>query len=166
MRASLVDPLTAAGHDTDNIAIEEVAAIRYSGQSYAIEIVDPSFDDPDDLGRAFLDRHDTLYGFATDEPWELVTVRQRASVPRTDHGTGISIPTGGGRPPVKTAACTFAAGQTIDVPRFDRATVAANQAIAGPAIVEDAWSTVVIPPGAALTADRAGNLVIETGADR
>ena len=59
-----------------------------------------------------------------------------------------------------------AAGEAVDVPRFDRATVAADDAIAGPAIVEDAWSTVVIPPGAVLTPDGAGNLVIETGADR
>jgi len=165
MRTSLVAPLSAAGHGVNDIDIEEVAAVRYSGQSYAIEIVDPAFDDPEQLGCAFLDRHEKLYGFTTDEPWELVSVRQRASVQRPDDGTAAADTKGQGGPPLKTTTCAFAPGQTIEVPRFDRATVAADEPIAGPAIVEDTWSTVVVPPGAVLTPDGAGNLVIETGAE-
>ncbi len=164
MRASLLAPLTAAGHGADDIVVETVAALRYSGQSYAIEIVDPAFDDLEDLGRAFLHCHEKLYGFATDEPWELVSIRQRASVPRADDATGAVKRPGRGGPPLKTTTCVFTAGHTVDVPRFDRATIAAGEPIAGPAIVEDAWSTVIVPPGAVLTPDDRGHLVIEAGA--
>ena len=37
--------------------------------------------------------------------------------------------------------------------------------IAGPAVVEDAWSTVVVPPGATLVADEAGHLHVATGVE-
>jgi N-methylhydantoinase A len=36
-----------------------------------------------------------------------------------------------------------------------------GQRFDGPAVVEDAWSTVVVPPGAALTVDARGHLHIE-----
>ncbi|MCC6193062.1 MAG: hydantoinase/oxoprolinase family protein, partial [Burkholderiales bacterium] len=82
LRSRLCAPLVAAGYRPADIAVEEVAAIRYRGQSYAIEIDNPSFDDPARLSRAFFDKHERLYGFATDEPWELVAIRQRASIAR------------------------------------------------------------------------------------
>ena len=49
-------------------------------------------------------------------------------------------------------------------PRYDRASVGAGWPLEGPVIVDDAWSTVVVPPGATLSADDAGHLHIATGA--
>ena len=93
------------------------------------------------LGRAFLDLHnEALYGFATDEPWELVSVRQRASVPRgaeADHGreprtaeaAGTAAPVTENRrlhwlPPAPMPVATL--------PRFDRDTVAGRPERASP----------------------------------
>ena len=163
LRSRLAAPLEAAGHGEDEMKVEEVASVRYSGQSYAIEIPDPAYDDPARLGADFLDRHKKLYGFATDEPWELVAIRQRVSIPRSHEEYG-SAAQGGGADPVKTTPCTFGAGEAIPTPRYDRAGLDADRAISGPAIVEDAWSTVVLPPGATLTPDRDGHLHIEAGA--
>ncbi len=163
LRARLVAPLSAAGHGEDEMRMEEVASVRYSGQSYAIEIPDPAYDDPARLGADFLDRHEKLYGFATGEPWELVAIRQRVSIPRSREEYG-SAAQGGGAGPVKTTPCTFGAGKAISTPRYDRAGLEVDRAISGPAIVEDDWSTVVLPPGASLTPDRDGHLHIEAGA--
>lgn len=162
LRARLMAPLEAAGHGENEMKVEEVASVRYSGQSYAIEIPDPAYDDPARLGADFLDRHEKLYGFATDELWELVAIRQRVSIPRSPAAYG-STAQGGGAAPVKTTPCTFQAGEAIPTPRYDRAGLEADRAISGPAIIEDAWSTVILPPGASLTPDRDGNLHIETG---
>ncbi len=162
LRARLMAPLEAAGHGENEMKVEEVASVRYSGQSYAIEIPDPAYDDPARLRADFLDRHEKLYGFATDEPWELVAIRQRVSIPRSRAEYG-STAQGGGAGPVKTTPCTFQAGEAIPTPRYDRAGLEADRAISGPAIIEDAWSTVILPPGASLTPDRDGNLHIETG---
>ena len=163
LRSRLAAPLTAAGYGEGDMKMEEVASVRYSGQSYAIEIPDPAFGDPVRLGQDFLDRHEKLYGFATDEPWELVAIRQRVSIPRS-HDNSRAVQAGGGADPTKTAPCIFAAGGAIATPRYDRAGLKAGIVISGPAIIEDDWSTVILPPGAVLTPDGQGNLHIETGA--
>ncbi|MCK4869226.1 MAG: hydantoinase/oxoprolinase family protein, partial [Alphaproteobacteria bacterium] len=86
----------------------------------------------------------------------------RVSIPRSRAEYGSAIQ-GGGAGPVKTTPCTFQAGEAIPTQRYDRAGLDADRAISGPAIIEDAWSTVILPPGASLTPDRDGHLHIETG---
>ena len=199
LEARLVAPLAAAGHEAGEIAVEEVAAIRYRGQSYAVEIPDPPFEDAARMGERFFERHLRLYGFATEEPWEMVSIRARAFAPRSrDRGAplrdqGVPIrdqrtPVGDrsapdrdrgasgrnqGAPrddrprapaPIRSLPCTFVAGEQRMTPRHDRAALVAGRPLAGPVIVEDAWSTTVVPPGATLTPDRAGHLHIDTGA--
>jgi len=163
LRARLAAPLLAAGHGEDEMRVEEVASVRYSGQSYAIEIPGPAYGDPARLGADFLERHEKLYGFATDEPWELVAIRQRVFVPRPLSDSR-SAPAGGGAGPTGTAPCSFGEGEAIPTPRHGRAGLQPDRAISGPAIIEDEWSTVVLPPGATLTPDGEGHLHIDTGA--
>ena len=167
LKSRLAAPLVAAGCREGEV--EEVAAIRYRGQSYAIEIAGAPFDDPRRLTRAFLDRHGALYGFATDEPWELVSIRLRVSAPRADGTLPPAVAGSTGTPGEATAGrtlpCTFDAGGPVPTPRHARAGLAAGRALAGPAVVEDEWSTVVVPPGATLVPDEAGHLHIATGVE-
>ena len=164
LKSRLAAPLVAAGCGDDEMEIEEVAAIRYRGQSYAIEIADAPLDDPDRLNRDFLDRHRALYGFATEEPWELVSIRLRVSAPRTN-GEHRPMPSGSTGQPIPGTAlpCTFDARGPTATPRVARSGLTAVRTLAGPLVVEDAWSTVVVPPGATLTSDDAGHLHIDTG---
>jgi N-methylhydantoinase A len=163
LRARLEAPILAAGHERADTLVEEVAAVRYSGQSYAIEIEAPAFDDPAALGEAFRRLHQTLYGFATEEPWELVAIRQRVSLPRRGALGGQEVATAGGAAPIKTGPCLFAMVGEVAAPRYDRAALPDGAAIEGPAVIEDAWSTVVVPPGARLTRNAAGGLLIDVG---
>ena len=164
LRATLAAPLCAAGHEDRALAVEEVAMVRYSGQSYAIEIADAALDDPAALGRAFKERHRVLYGFATEEPWELVSIRMRVSVPRNGEAPCSAAKTNEAPSPIKTLPAVFESGEPVPTPRYDRAGLGPGSALEGPVIVDDAWSTVVVPPGATLTADDAGHLHIATGA--
>ena len=164
LRATLAAPLTAAGHEDSALAVEEVAMVRYSGQSYAIEIADAALDDPAALGRAFKDRHRVLYGFATEEPWELVSIRMRVSAPRNGAFHSPAAKTNEAPVPTTTLPAVFESGEPVPTPRYDRAGLGPGSALDGPIIVDDAWSTVVVPPGATLTADDAGHLHIATGA--
>jgi len=156
--------LEDAGLESGRIAIAEVAAVRYRGQSYAIEIHDPAFNDSGRLGEAFRRLHEKLYGFATKEPWELVSVRMTASVPR---GAILDEPAaagyGAGTKAFRVAPCIFDGSGPLDTPRFERSTLLPGQRIVGPLIVEDAHSTVVVPPGASLSPDQSGNLLIDAG---
>lgn len=159
----LAAPLIAAGIKEGDICIDEVAAVRYRGQSYAIEIADPEFDNLESLGRKFLDLHEKLYGFATDEPWELVSIRQRVSLPQSNDDGLVQTEPGERTEASDPDPCIFDAKGPVPTPRFDRACLVSGEKLAGPAIVEDAFSTVIVPPGANLTADAHGHLHIEVG---
>jgi len=163
LRARMAAPLIAAGHGADGLKTETVAGVRYSGQSYAVEIPAPPLDDPSALGRAFRGLHERLYGFATDERWELVGLRLTVSVPRPADVAFAPDQASGGDTAPRTADCVFGPDGPVATPRLGRTTLAAAQRVDGPAIVEDEWSTVVLPPGAALRADDRGHLHIDVG---
>jgi N-methylhydantoinase A len=149
---------------TDNRLIsEETALIRYRGQSYTVEIESPALRDPAALAKQFRDAHETLYGFATDEPWQLVAVRIRFSVPRSDSfavadGKNTTKPH-----PHKQTDCWFTPCSPVATPRYDRAELVPGHVLSGPSIIEDQWSTTVLPPGADLSVDDARHLHIDVG---
>ena len=164
LRARLTAPLAAAGHGADEIRFENVASVRYGGQSYAVEIFDPDFADPTDLGRRFRERHERLYGFATDESWELVALRMRAYAPqRTNDVFGMAAaPAAGASEPV-AGTCVFDRSGPVATPRYERSRLAPGKTVRGPAVIADAFSTVVVPPGATLTPDQRGHLFLNVG---
>jgi N-methylhydantoinase A len=141
---------------------QEVAALRYSGQSYAVEIHDPALHDPAALGQQFMERHEALYGFATEEPWELVSLRVSLSAPRAGKPEPQAAEATTVAPHSETP-CWFDSAESVATPRYDREALGAGTVLTGPAIVEDDWSTVVLPPGATLEADAAGHLHIDAG---
>lgn len=162
LQARLAAPLLAAGYAEDELRVEQAAAVRYRGQSYSVEILDPNLADVGDLGRRFFDRHRLLYGFATDEPWELVAIRMRVWAPRKGNNGAARRPGGRGEPLISVDRCVFERGE-LETPRLDRSCVPIGRPIAGPAIIEDAFSTVVVPPGATLTPDQNGHLLMKVG---
>ena len=56
----------------------------------------------------------------------------------------------------------FAGVGEVALPRYDRGALAPSDAVAGPALIEDEWSTTLVYPGQRCVADRLGNLIIET----
>ncbi|MFV2001848.1 MAG: hydantoinase/oxoprolinase family protein [Paracoccaceae bacterium] len=159
----LAQPLAAAGLGIGEIVINQIALLRYRGQSYSIEIADPGFDDPEALGLEFQKQHQALYGFATDEPWELVAVRMTASVPRSETHDRKSVAKPGAGGACRSGVCVFDGTGAIQTPRYARDALVPEKPLRGPLVVEDAFSTVVVPPGARLTPDQHGNLVIDIG---
>ena len=51
----------------------------------------------------------------------------------------------------------------MPTPRYARESLGESTKLAGPAIVEDDWSTAVLQPGAGLDVDGHGHLHIEVG---
>jgi N-methylhydantoinase A len=166
IRSELRDGLSVhfAGTDRDNCTVDEFAAIRYRGQSYAVEVTEPALADVQRLGEQFRTRHETLYGFATDEPWELVTLRitltaTRRARPKLTGGEHAHLDGKSAR----TIMCWFDASGPRETRRLSRDGLHEGSIVHGPAIVEDAWSTVVLPPGATLDVDGFGHLHIDVG---
>ena len=105
--------------------------------------------------------HRQLYGHGDpDGPVEVVTARCRgtAAVDRPrwpawgvrEHGR-----------PRTTRPVHFRDLGAVDTPVLDRGSLAAGQAVSGPAIVEEWTTTIVVPPGWRAVVDDLANLVME-----
>ena len=167
--ADLAAALTEAGHPHDTLRVDHVAGIRYGGQSYETAIAEPVFGDPDELGRQFDRAHRALYGYATGEPWELVSVRTEISAPEREPDPP-SASTGRDDDISRDARLgsrrvTFESGESHEVAVLDRSRLAVGIVMPGPLVVEDAWSTVIVPPGDTITADAAGHLLLRVRID-
>src|SRR5579862_4825758 len=145
--------------DRDEHEIDDVALVRYAGQSYSVEVPYDFPDDVETLARDFRALHAQLYGFATDEPWEIESIRVTATSctkpldvrpPRSSHRGRAS--------PASISRCWFDAAKPIETPRYRRDALPPDAHIDGPGIVEDAWSTVLVPPGAKLACTDGGHL--------
>ncbi len=163
MYERLARPLTAAGHALDSLQARHVALIRYAGQSDTVEVSFTPPADRDTLDTQFKAHHQRLYGFMTDEPWELETLRLTVSA---STGNDINVPVTTVAPATVVTPqteCWFDRDRPVATPRYQRETLTAQQKIEGPAIIEDQWSTTVVPPGATAWSDLSGHIHINTG---
>jgi N-methylhydantoinase A len=107
------------------------------------------------------------YGFASEtERAEIVSLR--CSVNGMMAKPQLSrINVGGAQPPDRALRTKrpvyFTDHGFLDTPTYDRAQLAANNRIDGPALIEEYASTTVVLPGDALTVDAYGNLIITVG---
>ena len=154
------DPLLANGVDPQGIRIEHVALMRYAAQSDATAVPYTAPLDVAALQRAFHDRHRQLYGYATAEPCVIEALRVQARKPSTIRS--IRPRPSDSRRPDKTRLCTFDAGGAIPTRILDRETLGGE--IVGPAIIVDAWSTIVVPPRWHARPDEAGNIFLDNPA--
>ncbi len=161
LMARLASPLEASGHAAPEVT--EVAAVRYSGQSYAVEVATPALASPQRLGEQFRARHETLYGFATDEPWELVSLRLTLSAQKGPRPNAHVAKNPGDSASTGSDACWFDDTAPVPTPRYARDALGNGSRLQGPAVIEDEWSTVVLPPGSTLSVDGSGHLHIDVG---
>jgi N-methylhydantoinase A len=140
-----------------------LAFMRYLGQSYAIEVPCTPDSSRDDLRADFWRRHEALYGYHTEEPWEIQSLRVTAQM----DAPGVSFPrlTPSDLPPrtLATVRCTFASG-TAYTPIYQRQQLAPGPVLDGPLIVIDETSTTVVPPGCTLSVASPGHLLIDVRA--
>lgn len=87
------------------------------------------------------------------------SLRMRASVPRRTRFGSVSVAAAAPQP-LSVGPCWFEPAAPHPTPRFDRDQLPPGWRLAGPAIVEDAWSTIVVPPGWTVAADAMGHLRI------
>ena len=159
--------IEAEGISKDAIAIQFVADVRYFGEGHEVHV-----EIPEGLsGQAMLDFmweefhkvHDSTFGFnyRGQQDVELVNLRVRA-VGRQSRPQIKAIESARSEAaPFGERKVYWRATGWIDVPLFRRSELALNQHIAGPAIIEEYGSTIVMPPGWALHTDRYRNLILE-----
>jgi N-methylhydantoinase A len=161
LEAQCLRPILDEGIAAGRVALLRSVDLRYSGQNYELEVAWQA--DAGALRRAFEERHRQLYGYATGESVECVNLRVSARVASAEPPAG-AVSTAGRAAPGGRQHAWFSETGQVEMPRYDRGALPAGAVVAGPALVEDDWSTTVIYPGQRGAADALGDLVIETGA--
>ncbi|MGH7318128.1 MAG: hydantoinase/oxoprolinase family protein, partial [Candidatus Rokuibacteriota bacterium] len=151
-------PLLTEGHPPDAIRLGRSVDVRYVGQNYELEV--PWRGDGGALREDFRALHQRLYAYATGDAMECVNLRVRAFVEAAVPDL-TAWPSGSGGGPRGEYRASFPESGETALPVYRRLDLAPEQAIKGPALVEDPWATALIYPGQTGVLDRFGNLVIE-----
>jgi len=155
--------LVAEGFAADAIRISTLVDVRYAGQAFELTVPVGSVAVPEiaAIERSFHDEHQRTYGHkAEGEPVELVAIRVVASVP----AVGLPDRLAGRRVPPsqlegRRKAYFGTESGLIDMPILSRGALS-GRTLAGPLVVEEYDSTVLIPPGASATVDAKNNILI------
>jgi len=157
--------LRSEGYPDDRVRLEVGCDLRYAGQASELTIPLPGgrFDAAalPPLRDAFDAEYRATYGASTDEALELVNLRLVATGLRPDRLDFRAVrvaASGAETKPSRRPVSFVRGGEPLDTPVVPRQ--ALEGTLRGPAIVESYDSTIVLPPGAAATADAAGNLLI------
>ena len=166
MEAEASTSFRAHGIEAKDVVLKRTADMRYVGQFHEVEAEMPN----GKLGRQAADaaadffarKHEELYTFAM--PWkavEILTLRLKASTPNAPFALP-QVAQGGADPAAalkRQRSCRFN-GRDVDTPIYDGEKVVAGNVIAGPAIIEETTTTVVIPVTFVCSADKYKNYVL------
>ena len=162
--ARAVIDATLTGHA--KVTVERAGDLRFVGQGF--ELVTPlpagpySGNSAAALRKAFLGEYRRIFGrIPPVGEIEIINIRVAVSAPV---GRG-ALKVAGGKSPaaaIKGRRKTWLAGRGafVDTPVYDRYRLAVGAGVKGPAIIEEASTTLVMPPKAVATIDRSGNLSV------
>lgn len=159
--------LLGYGFDPSAIELLYRVEVRYAGQEHTVTVrVDPQWiEDPVALAAGirdgFVENHQRLYGHgSSDAPLEVVTARCRGIgrvTPPPWPAHRVERPS----EPIGVRSVYFRqAGDWVDTPIFDREALGVDQRVAGPAIMEEWTSTIIVPPGWSAVVDGFGDLLL------
>jgi N-methylhydantoinase A len=157
--------LAADGFPPASMRLQASLDMRYVGQAFELSVpFDAGLVSMKDVDRAFYAAHEARYAHATADPAEIVSLRVSA------YGVGAkpALP----RAPASGSAAAACVGERAvwfgeaptPTPVYARAGLPAGATVDGPALVEEAGTTTVVPRGFGLRVDAHGNLILERGA--
>jgi N-methylhydantoinase A/oxoprolinase/acetone carboxylase beta subunit len=165
------DRMREEGVPVAGVQVGYAADMRYVGQAYELEVrvaAPVTRASIPEIVAAFHAAHERVYGYArTQQPVEFVNFRavhtfplpRPALRPRAAGGSSL------GDARVGERRAHFAPGGFVATAIYDRARLPSGARVVGPAIVEQADTTTVIPPRYSALVDASGNLrVARTGA--
>ncbi len=154
------------GFKAGSVQCSRHADMRYVGQSYEIAVTLPDRREDLVVGTVarFHELHQALYGHASpDTAVEFVNLRvvHRHPTSKPDLAGGpeaeAALPLAAGTRPVH-----FGGGEDyVTTPIYDRQELLPGVALAGPLVVEQADTTLVVHPGQRLVVDRGRNIIVE-----
>lgn len=159
MQHEAADGFAALGVKPKDGKFHRTCEVRYIGQYHEVEVDMPDGDlqaaDIDTAIQAFHDRHKEMYTF--NMLWkgvEFLTFRVRATTPKkpirmkSNEFAGVD-----GSAAIKGHRKAWFDGKSQDTPVYDGVKLAAGNEFDGPAIIEEATTTIVVPSSYRCTVD-------------
>jgi N-methylhydantoinase A len=157
-----LDRLAHEGVAASEIVLQRTIDMMYQGQWRSLAIAAPSpIRAMTDLVEAFHRSHQREYNYRRDDaPVSLFRLNLKAVgvVPKAE--LAIHEATGATPRPVSRRPVWFEADSSIETPVYERTDLPAGLKLAGPAVVEQVDSTVLIPPGTTAEVDQYLNIII------
>jgi N-methylhydantoinase A len=144
------------------------AQMCYPGQNFDMSVPVPegvALDEPGllDLAERFHDQHETERGFCFRSQQPVVRgvrVIARGHTPKPDHFAETGAVSDAEQARTRTRDAYW--GESfVATPVYDGTVLATGASIEGPALIEEAFTVVVLPPGARAELDALGNYVID-----
>ena len=137
--------LIEQGAEADRIEVKRSIHLRYEGTEAALTVPLGTLDD---MQTGFTAAHRARFGFATpDRPIMVEALAVEVIQPGEQVAeTRLATRPGGAPDPIDHVEI-WTGGRAYTVPVFDRATLLAEDRLAGPALVREATATTVIEPG-------------------
>jgi N-methylhydantoinase A len=166
MEQEAIDGFGALGIDAADVTFSRTADVRYVGQFHEVEVAVPDGHvDGAVIERAiegFHVKHKQLYTF--NMPWqqvELLTFRLRATTPKAPFEMR-RIEAGGpdASAAIKRQRSAWFDGQAVETTVYDGALLRAGNVFHGPAMIEEATTTVVVPSRYEVKVDEYRNYVM------
>ncbi|MBQ1079750.1 MULTISPECIES: hydantoinase/oxoprolinase family protein [unclassified Nocardiopsis] len=151
------------GHEAGPVRLEASADLSYLGQAHELRVALGEGDDLSDLDAAVLaealhTEHERLYGFRdTGAAIRVGTVRLAVVAPRPDPGGDRAVAATGAVEPRGHRTVTVH-GRDVRAAVHDRAALGSGHSLAGPAVIVQDDSTVLVPPGWSAQVEPSGHL--------
>lgn len=166
LRDQAIGMLAESGLDEAEITCRFSLDMRYTGQGYEVSVPMPdsllagAALEPQALRQLFEERYRAAYGSLLGVEPEVRAIRLWAAgptpeVPLNEYGPTGHDPRLGSRP-----AYFPEAGGWVETPVYSRRDLVGYGSVDGPALVEEAHTTIVVPPGARVEADPFLNLTV------
>jgi N-methylhydantoinase A len=165
MEERVAHSLVRQGVAREDVALERSVDLRYIGQLHSVTVPLPEVS-VGGIGAAvggFHDEHLRQYRYShPDAPVETSALRVTARGSRTKPDLTKLTRSGRERPVAveRTRDVHFGDSGWLSARVLDRNALAPGDTVAGPAIVDQLDSTIVLPPGTAASVDAIGNVII------
>ena len=166
LEAEALASFKAHGVTAKNVTFKRTVDMRYVGQFHEVEADMANGrvtqEKLDEAIATFGRRHEELYTFSMPwKPMEILTLRLKASTPKAPFG--LPQVDHGGKDPRRALkrrrTCRFG-GRDVETPVYHGDRMLAGNVIRGPAIIEEATTTVVIPETFVCTVDKYKNYIL------
>jgi N-methylhydantoinase A len=141
--------------------------VRYQGQSSTLQVPHHKGQGIDRVEATFHELHERTFGHASPgTETEIVSARVVGTGSGSTPHIDVRLPTGAGVPFERREVVFALVDGPVETRVYGRETLAVDQCIAGPAIIEQMDTTIVLDPGMSATVHPSGSLILATRGGR